>query len=110
MMFSLRPVLLLALTGCTPVVTVPPPPPERLALGVQAPFDRTWEAVIDVFATRSIPIATLDRSSGLVMALPLTVTGTESLKWANCPKVEGALSGYTYYPHRADFNVLVRSL
>lgn len=35
---------------------------------VSAPFDRTWQAVIDVFAQSQIPIRTIDKSSGLVVA------------------------------------------
>lgn len=102
-------VMLLALAGgCATTISTVPPAPERSAQAVSASFDRTWDATIDVFANRNTPVATLDRSSGLIMAQPLTVSPLDARKWANCPVVETSFSRFDYIARRADFSVLVR--
>lgn len=49
---------------------------------------RTWDAVIDQFAARNIPIRTIERVSGLIVTDQLTV-GREGYWWANCGKGNG---------------------
>ncbi len=73
----------------------------RAATDVNASFDRTWSAVIDVFAERNIPIATIDKSSGLIATTSLVISDPkETLReWADCGNVEAT---------RATYNVLVR--
>jgi len=94
-------------TGYVP----PPPPTERLALQTAAPFDRTWDAVIDVFAQRNLAIATIDRSSGLIVASPLALRRTDAITWAACGVWHEGMSGSTVpiIASRAEFNVLVRT-
>jgi hypothetical protein len=73
-------------------------------MSVYAPFAKTWNAVIDVFSDRNIPIRTIDRSSGLIATDQLTVSA-EDVKWADCGS--HSMSG-TIAPQRAVYNVLVR--
>jgi hypothetical protein len=60
----------------------------------------TWDAVIEVFAARNIPIRTIERVSGLIVTDNLNV-GPEGKEWANCGSAGLGPSHGTY-------NVLVR--
>ncbi len=66
--------------GCVypPSTTATPRSPTYVA----ASFAKTWDAVIDVFAERNIPLRTLDRSSGFAATDELGVDG--SARWADC--------------------------
>jgi len=46
---------------------------------VAASFAKTWDAVIDVFAERNIPLRTLDRSSGFAATDELGADGSARL-------------------------------
>jgi hypothetical protein len=81
----------------------PPTPTPRGASQVSASMGETWDAVIDLFAMRNIPIRTIERASGLIGTEPLDV-GDEGRPWANCGAVNGRVRG----PNRATYNVLVR--
>lgn len=98
------------LGGCMVGHTPPAAPAPVNAVTVAAPFGRTWDAVIDIFAERNIPIQMLDRSSGLLVAAPTTVsTGTPgdnayALTLADCGKTGDNL----HLPGQAIYNVVVR--
>ena len=81
----------------------PPPPAPRDATRVSASAGQTWDAVVDLFAVRNIPIRTIDRATGLVATDELSV-GTEGRQWADCGKLNSVLLG----PDRATYSVLVR--
>lgn len=83
-----------------------PPPAPMVALEVMAPFDRTWNAVIDIFALQQIPIATLEKASGLIVANPLYVSRQNGIGWADC----GSRMGEAIPATRATFNVVVRAV
>ena len=84
--------------------TPPPPPPPREATQVIASFGQTWDAVIDEFADRNIPIRTIERASGLVATEQLTVSPDVSGD-ADC----GHFGSYPPRPPtHAIYNVLVR--
>ena len=88
-------------TSCT---TPPPPVAPRGATEVDAPFGRTWDAVVGAFADLNIPIHTLDRASGYVATEELSIPREllqEARSWAQCG------SGYGP-PDHAVYNVLVR--
>jgi hypothetical protein len=93
--------LLLAACTYTPPGTVAP---VRAPTPVQAPFTRAWNAVIDVFADRNIPIRTIDRASGFAATEALSVNSEDGKAWADC----GATDGGPLGPERATYNVLVR--
>ncbi len=83
----------------------PPLPVEpRDATSVDASMGATWDAVIDLFATRNIPIRTIERVSGIIAADLLTVDSANGLKWADC----GSRGHRQIAPNTAIPNVLVR--
>lgn len=96
-----------SLVACGPSWYPPEPAPERGPTAVAAPFDATWNAVIDVFATRSIPIATIEKASGLIVAVPLPV-GAEGAGWADCGRSRFGKQ-LDPKPSRGEFNVVVRN-
>jgi hypothetical protein len=71
---------------------------------VNTSFGRVWDAVIDVFAERNIPIKTIDRSSGLIVTEQLSVSPGTLSGAADC----GTLMGQLRTPTAANYNVLVR--
>ena len=88
--------------GCTTYKPPPPPTPRDASL-VTASMGQTWDAVIDLFATRNIPIRTIERASGLIVTDALRV-GQEGNTYASC----GTVNGKVLAPDRATYNVLVR--
>jgi hypothetical protein len=92
----------LVCAACTSYQAPLPPAPHD-ATHVSASAGQTWDAVVDVFAARNIPIRTIERATGLVATDELTV-GTEGRKWADCGKLNSVLLG----PDRAIYSVLVR--
>jgi hypothetical protein len=81
----------------------PAPPAPRDATDVAASMGNTWDAVIDMFAARNIPIRTIERASGIIATDQLSV-GEEGRGWADC----GQNNGTTLAPDAAIYNVLVR--
>lgn len=101
--------LLVAAFGCA---SAPRQAPERQPTSVAASFGQTWDAAIDIFAAHNIPIKTLDRSSGLIVAEQSRVGPSDVAKFADCGKrlmavVTAGVTG-DVGPARADYNVLVR--
>lgn len=94
--------LALALAGC---YRAPQPLAPRTATPVATSFDRTWNALIDVFAGRNIPIKTIDRASGLLVGERSIVRLGESPKLADCGS---DAMGVSRFAQLADYNVLVR--
>jgi hypothetical protein len=83
----------------------PPPPAEpRNATPVNASMGETWDAVIDLFATRNIPIRTIERASGIIATEGLRVEPEDGAKWADC----GQYGNSHYRPTTGIYNVLVR--
>lgn len=74
-------------------------------MAVNASFSRTWNAAIDVFAARNIPIETLDRASGLIVARPQELYYSDSTMLADCGRRQ--FSG-RQYASMAYYNVLIR--
>jgi hypothetical protein len=79
-----------------------PEPVTRVPTTVNASFNKTWDAVIDLFADRNIPIRTMDRASGFISAEP-ALAGSDEDAWAKC-------GGFGMYggPSSAVYNLLVR--
>jgi hypothetical protein len=73
-------------------------------MSVDAPFDRTWTALIDVFGDRNVPIRTLERASGFVATDRLTVGAHDGVVWADC----GTDMGERLPAEYAIYNVRVR--
>jgi hypothetical protein len=75
----------------------------RMMTTVAAPFGTTWAAVVDVFADRNIPIKTLNRSAGLIVAEP-TRLPKDDASLADC----GTAHGVALAPTLATWTVRVR--
>jgi hypothetical protein len=88
-----------ALAACA---SLPPAPPQRADTAVNASFGKTWDAVVDYFARSSIPVKTIDRSSGLIAAEATRLSGDNS-SYATCSNgfIKSTAQGAT-------FNALVR--
>ena len=89
----------IAISGCA---SVPPAPLTRADTVVNASFGKTWDAVVDYFARSSIPVKTIDRSSGLIAAETTRLAGDNS-RFATC-----ANWARKFNPEGASFNALVR--
>jgi hypothetical protein len=82
----------------------PAPPQPRDATSVDASLGETWDAVIDLFATRNIPIRTIERVSGIIATEGLSVDSADGVDWADCGRF-----GHRQIPaNNAIYNVLVR--
>lgn len=98
-------VVVITIAACAQPTTAPTP---VSAASVNASFGKTWNAVIDDLSQRTIPIKTLDRSSGFVAAevssVPMTELGTYT---TNCGGVMNAMLGASG-PGVANYNIVVR--
>jgi hypothetical protein len=104
MKLLVSPAACLLLAGCSsPAYQPPPRPAPRDATHVGASTGQAWDAVIDVFAARNIPIRTVERASGLIVTDALRV-GEEGSAYASC----GNLGGKVLAPDRATYNILIR--
>lgn len=63
--------LLVAVSSCYPVP--PAPAPARSATPVRASFEKTGSAAIDQFADNNVPIATIEKASGIIATARLGV-------------------------------------
>jgi hypothetical protein len=95
-------VFVVSMAACMPQAAAPPTP--HSAMSVNASYGKTWDAVIDTFASNTIPIKTLERASGFVAA-EVTSVGTGKSEWADCGKVG---FGIPVYPDAAFYNVRVK--
>ena len=71
---------------------------------VSTSYDQTWEKVITYFSSNNIPIKTLEKDSGLVVAEIARLDGRSISRYADCQAsmldmIEGG---------KADYNVFVR--
>lgn len=82
--------------------TLPPPAPTRPDTEINASFGKTWDAVVDYFARSSIPVKTIDRSSGLIAAETTRLAGD------NGPYATCANELRYFAPEGASFNALIR--
>lgn len=96
----------IAIVGCMPRYVAPPPAPARSATTVAASAGKTWESVIDVFTERHVPIRTMDRASGLIVAEPQRVDDANPDALADCGSMTNG--GAHLSPTDAVWNVLVR--
>jgi hypothetical protein len=110
--------LVVVAAGCFPKVQYRQPGPEvdRAATVVNAPFEKTWNAVIDVFARENTPIQTLEKASGFVVAERAVIPWSEpaeylfALSLADCGAIYNPQTGRwrEYPPTTAKYNIVVR--
>jgi hypothetical protein len=87
---------LLLVCGCgTPARTTPI---KRGPMPVNASFDRTWNAAIDMFAKWNIPVPNQDRKAGMMASVGVLVTGADST-WADCGRTQGGDQGRPQLPN-----------
>jgi hypothetical protein len=100
--------VVLSSTACAAAIS-PAPPSPRSAVPVSAPFAKTWDAVIDVFAAKNIPIKNMDRSSGFIateeMNSGLKLVDNKPQPYADCGT--NAMKMYEG-PTNANYNIRVK--
>jgi len=76
-------------------------------MDIAASSNKTWNAVIDIFAANNIPIKTIDRASGFIATDPLNVPYalSEATDLANCGRAADGSRGVL---ESVVYNVLVR--
>lgn len=106
---SLGFLLFVPLASCGLVATYYPPPTVQPAprdpTRVDATFDQTWSEAVAVLAERNIPIATIDKASGLIASERVTLA-TASPEWTNCGRAGEMVLTADY----ARFTILVRTV
>lgn len=99
----------LLLASCGLVATYYPPhaaqPPTREPTRVDAAFERTWAAAVTMLAERDIPIATIDKASGLIASKNVRLTDAAP-DWTDCGHAGKMVLKADY----ARFTVLVGAL
>lgn len=107
---ALLSLVLAGVLGCTKPLGwyVPQPTPSRPETIVNADFERTWNAVIDHFAANVIPIATIDRASGLIVA-KTAAPGAVAARGADCGAYRTTATTTEGSPTAANYNILVRT-
>jgi hypothetical protein len=94
---------LVILAGCTPSQPQLAPTPSS----IDASFDQSWNAVIDVLAEYNVPVKTLDRSSGFVVAETSTMSDTDLSRFSSCGGILDLVINRGH-PALANYNILVR--
>ncbi len=97
----------IALTACIKTVAPGPPVPHS-PMQVNAPLEKTWDAVIDVFASKNIPVKTLDHSSGFIVAEEMRVPPPEKRGEASAYADCGSYNRIPLFPTRANYNIRVK--
>ena len=93
-----------------PQQLTPEPPvarePEQSSTPVAASVDATWQAVLDVLASRGIPVRTLDREGGRIVTGPIAADPTRGPTWGDCGRV---VEAWESKPTKGEVTVLARS-
>ena len=102
-MVAISTYLIGGVAACTPPAPVTAPTPSAINAG----FPQTWNAIIDVLAEQNVPVKTLDKSSGFVVAELATMDMPTMEKFTTCGgfmdmMVNSERSGV------ANYNILVR--
>lgn len=98
----------LAMAACVKIV---PPRPGVVRSGtmVAVSFAKTWEAVVDVYGDKNLPIRTIDRASGLLVGERLSVEYEPADPTLyDCGTVVEWTSRRTVPAERVAYNVIVR--
>lgn len=94
--------LLISITSACARLPLPPQP--QPAMPVNASAGKTWDAVIDVFGERNIPIKNMERVSGFISTDFLRAALADT-SYADCGR---QFLGATIWPTLATYNVIVR--
>lgn len=94
--------------GCEPPTPSAPRKPVETEI-VEAPLDAVWDATVEWFATRGLPIKNIDKTSGLLATehvMPTAQAETVMSCGTPGPKPNGKVE---HADHRTHFNVLLRA-
>src|SRR5450759_3554253 len=100
-------VMAVSLAACTPHVTAPTPEAAPTSTTIAAGFNQTWNGVIDVLSEENVPVKTLDRSSGFVVAEVSTMDVSTLDRLTHC----GGFMEWMAHSEKfgvAHYNILVR--
>lgn len=95
--------------GCEPPRPSAPSKPVESEIVVEAPLDAVWDATVEWFATRGLPIKNIDKTSGLLATehtMPTAQAGTVMRCGTPGPTPNGKVE---HAEHRTHFNVLLRA-
>lgn len=96
-------------SGCEPPIPSAPSKPIETEIVVDAPLDPVWDATVEWFATRGLPIKNIDKTSGLLATehvMPTSLVATVMHCDAPPAKPNGKVE---LVEHRTHFNVLLRA-
>ena len=102
-MRRLVPLAVLLLAACVGYHRPQPATPAP-ATEIAAPEALAFDAAVDVFAARNLPIRSIERAAGFMSTDRLVVGTSEAKAWADCGRVIGG----TLPPDRATYSVVVR--
>lgn len=74
---------LFAVLSCAACYT-PPPTVTVAPVELAASYDRTWDAVVQALAEQGIPVATIDKASGVLTSAPVKVESVNASRWGHC--------------------------
>jgi hypothetical protein len=97
--------------GCRQTHVPQPAPDAPNEAYLRAPRDAVWQGVIAFFADSRMPIATIDKESGLIASRAFALSSDQRLAWMHCGSAGGASvvePADSAVRAEADFNVLVR--
>jgi hypothetical protein len=95
-------------TACAgPPPTPPEPAPPDIASFVSATFDLTWTAARDHLATAGIPLAYVDRGSGVITTERVAVPPSEAMEYADCGSAPGGAGAAPYLASTVVYDVAV---
>ncbi|MBK6461198.1 MAG: hypothetical protein IPF92_09345 [Myxococcales bacterium] len=95
--------------GCEPPTPSAPRKPVETEIVVEAPLDAVWDATVEWFATRGLPIKNIDKTSGLLATehvMPTAQAETVMSCGTPGPNPNGKVE---HADHRTHFNVLLRA-
>lgn len=101
--------VLVSTAACAQTRWVPPEPaPREAATFVSASFDLTWTAALDHFATVGIPVASVDRGSGLIVTERVAVGASDAMEYADCGSASSGDGANALLPASVVYDVAVQ--
>lgn len=82
---------------------------------IKAPYDAVWQSAVAYFADARVPIATIDKQSGLIASRQVSLSKDQMIRWLDCgsygdrPMVNKLADDWKLSAV-VDFNVFMRPL
>ncbi|MFL5578725.1 MAG: hypothetical protein ACJ79S_22450, partial [Gemmatimonadaceae bacterium] len=112
-----RRILLVSMAAVPALACAPIQPPSTRSTPaavqrtVRATPDAAWGAVVEFFSDAQIPIATIDKASGIIVSRRLDLTAEQRQRWMDCGRANGrplVEVAANVMRGSADFNVFLR--